>query len=152
MRITLLTLSLIICVTAFVSGAGTTAPSAAETATTFLKTLEKGELDEAMKLWDTKAVNERMKERMKKMSSKIIKSGGIKTLETPPVEPRPRNLAAHEVVVVVVYGNGDLAFGSVSFVEQNGEFRISNLRSEKGWGGTTSLFDDAQTESNDANE
>src|SRR5439155_597664 len=117
-----------------------------------LRHLEKGELDEAMKLWDTKSVNERIKERMKKMSAKIIKSGGIKELQTPPVEPRPRNLAAHEVVVVVVYGNGDLAFGSVSFVEQNGEFRISNLRSEKGWGGTTSLFDDPQTESIGAGE
>ena|SRR5438067_1124721 len=152
MRITLLLLSVIICFSTLVSGSSTTAPSATETATTFLRHLEKGELDEAMKQWDTKSLNERLKDRIKKMSSKIIKSGGIKELETPPVEPRPRNLAAHDVVVVVVYGNGDLALGTVSFVEQNGEFRISALRSEKGFGGTTSLFDDAQPESNDAAE
>ena len=127
MRITLLILSVIIFFAVLVSGSSTTAPSPAAIATSFLKHLEKGELDEAMKQWDTNSLNERLKERMKKVSSKIIKSGGIKSLDTPPVEPRPRNLAAHEVVVVVVYGNGDLAFGSFSVVDQNVQFRISNL-------------------------
>jgi len=152
MRITLLILLLAVCFARFGSASSTPARSPAQVATSFLRHLEKGEIEEAMKQWDSHSLNERQQERIKQMSTKIIKSGGIKTLETPAVEPRPRNLAAHETVVVVVYGNGDLAFGSFSFVEQNGEFHISNLRSEKGWGGTTSLFVDSKDESSDGGE
>jgi hypothetical protein len=114
----------------------------ADVATDFLRHLEKSEVDDALKLWTGKALNERVKERVRNMSAKIVASGGIKKLETPPVEPRPRNLQSHEVVVIVVYGNKNLAFGSLSFVEEDGQLRISNIRSEKGWGGTTSLFDE----------
>jgi hypothetical protein len=120
----------------------TPAAAAADVARQFLRHLEKSEVDDALKLWTAKALNPRVKERVRKMSAKIVASGGIKKLETPPVEPRPKNLKAHEVVVIVIYGNKDLAFGSVSFVDENGQFRISNLRSEAGWGGTTSLFDE----------
>jgi hypothetical protein len=117
-------------------------PTPAEVATDFLRHLEKSEVDDAQKLCSDKVPNDRVKERIQEMSAKIVACGGIKKLETPPVEQRPRNLQSHEVVVVVVYGNKNLAFGSVSFVEENGQFRISDIRSEKAWGGTTSLFDD----------
>jgi len=36
------------------------------------------------------------------------------------VEKRPHNLASHEVVVIVRYGNGPLAFGSFSFEKKTG--------------------------------
>jgi hypothetical protein len=117
-------------------------PTSPDIAKSFIRQMEKPDVDEAIKFWSGKAVNERIKDRIRKMSAKIVAAGGIKKLETPPVEKRPRNLEAHEVVVIVVYNDKNLAFGSISFVEEDGQFKISNIRSELGWGGTTSLFDE----------
>jgi hypothetical protein len=117
-------------------------PGPSETATTFLRRLEKAEIDEAVKLWAGKAVNERLRTRTEQMAAKIRRLGGIQTLKTPNVEKRQKNLESHQVVVIVVYGTRDLAFGSFSFVQDKGVWKISNLRSERGWGGTTSLFED----------
>src|SRR5258706_12472683 len=106
MRIMLLILSGMICFAGLASASSATAPSCAQTATNFLRELEKGDVDAAMKQWDSRSLNDRVKERIKKMSEKIIKSGGIKTLETPAVEPRPKNLTAHETMLGVVYVKG----------------------------------------------
>jgi hypothetical protein len=125
-------------------GAASAAATPTEVAVTFLKDLQNGQIDEAMKLWSAKEATPRMREHVTKMAAKIKKFGGIKQIKTPEVEKREKNLAAHEVVVIVIYQSKDLAFGSVSFVEENGQFKILGLRSEQGWGGTTSLFGEDQ--------
>ena|SRR5437667_11240122 len=145
MKINLLLPAVLIGLINYTARADTSSATPAEIATKFLRDLEKSEVDEAMKLWAPDATNERLKERVRRMSAKIVALGGIKKIETPPVEKRPKNLESHEVVVIVVYGNRDLAFGSISFVEKDGQYKISNLRSEQGWGGTTSLFDETST-------
>jgi hypothetical protein len=135
----------LLCLISFSFGdAASSAPAATpeETATRFLTHLGAGEVDQALQLWTPKRLNARQKERIEKMATKTKQFGGIAKLKTPPVEKRPKNLDSHEVVVIVRYGNGSLAFGSFSFVEDDGQFRISNLRSEKNWGGTTTLFQD----------
>jgi hypothetical protein len=113
-----------------------------ELATRFLEHLAKGEVEQATGLWKKEALNERQRERLKKLSEKIIRLGGIKSIKLPDVEKRERNLASHEVVVIVKFGSKDLAFGSISFESDERGFKISNLRSEKGWGGTTALLPD----------
>ena len=142
MKIKLFLLAALLALLNCVARADTASPAPAEVATKFLRHLENSEVDEAMKLWAPSATNERLKERVRKMSVKIVAFGGIEKIKTPPVEKRPKNLESHEVVVIVVYGNKNLAFGSISFIEQDGQYKISNLRSEQGWGGTTSLFDE----------
>ena len=126
------------------AGAVTSSSEPVEIATEFMRYLEQGKVDEALNLWTNRSKNDRLKERIEKMSDKTIQFGGIEKLKTPKVEERPENIKNHEVVVVVIYGKGDLGFGSFSFQKENDEFKISDLRSEKGWGGTTSLFEKSQ--------
>ena len=127
------------------AGAETPQATPEDIATQFLRDLEKSKVDDALKLCANGSLNQRQKDRIARMSAKIVAAGGIKKIQTPPVEKRPKNLASHEVVVIVSYANKDLAFGSISFVEDKGQFKISNIRSEQGWGGTTSLFDEPTT-------
>jgi hypothetical protein len=147
MRTTPILLSLglcfVVCPSATCDAEAESRPSnLAEKATGFLRHLENDEVDAAMKLWARNAVNERLRKRVEQISAKIRALGGIKAMKTPDVEKRPRNLQSHEVVVAVIFRNRNLAFGSFSFAGENGELKISSLRSEQGWGGTTSLFAD----------
>src|SRR6185503_18309225 len=117
----------------FVARADGAWPTPEEVATKFLQHLEHSEVDEAMKLWAPGVANERVKARVRRMSAKIVALGGIKRIKTPLVEQRERYVESHEVVVVVAFNDGkSLAFGSISFVKQDGAYRISNLRSQKG--------------------
>lgn len=113
-----------------------------EVAKRFLKHLEASKMDEALKLWSAKSLNAGWKKKVEGMSKKIVRLGGIKQLKAPEVEKRPHHLATYETVITVIYGDGNLAFGSFSFAKEDGAFRLIGVRSEQGWGGTTSLFDE----------
>jgi hypothetical protein len=137
-----LSVVVLLCLVTFSFSAAAPSATPEETATGFLTHLAAGEVDQALQMWAPKKLNAQQRERIAKMATQIKRFGGITNLKTPPVEKRPKNLESHEVVVIVRYGNGSLAFGSFSFVEDGGDFRISNLRSEKNWGATATLFED----------
>src|SRR5438093_2907422 len=101
MKIKLLLLAAIVGLISSIARADTSPSTPAEIATRFMRHLEKSEVDEAIKLWSGKAINERVKERIRKMSAKMVAFGGIQKIETPPVEKRPKNLESHEVVVII---------------------------------------------------
>src|ERR1041385_796939 len=90
-------------------GVASAATTPTEVAVNFLKDLQIGQIDEAIKLWSEKQATPRMREHVAKMAAKVKKFGGIKQIKTPPVEKREKNLAAHEVVVIVIYGDKNLA-------------------------------------------
>ena len=64
------------------------AGSAADTAAKFLDQLNKGQVRQALELWDRRAVNDGLKHRIEKMPAKLAKLGGIKSVDVGAVEAR----------------------------------------------------------------
>jgi hypothetical protein len=119
---------------------------AAESARSFLKHLSDGKTDEALQLWDVKAVDAKLKARIEKMAAKIARFNGIERVDVGTCEPR--RIEAHEkrtgekidvVPVEIICGDGNLCLAVFSIRTVDGQPKIFMLESLKEWGGTASL-------------
>jgi hypothetical protein len=122
---------------------------AADSAKAFLKHLDQGQIDEALKLWDSKAVDAKLKTRLEKMAAKVKKFGGIEKVDVGTVEDR--KIKAWEkqtgekidiVPIEISCQDRNLLLASFSIRKKDGEFKIFILESLKEWGGTASLDDE----------
>jgi hypothetical protein len=129
---------------------GNTTPSAeaTKTAKSFLDAIAAGQPDEALKLWDSTAVNDKLKERVQKMSAKVAKLGGIKKDGVLVGDCEQRRMDAHEkktgekigvVPVEIICGSEDLLLVVFSTRKVDGKDKIFMIESLKEWGGTASL-------------
>ena len=122
---------------------------AADSAKAFLKHLDQGQVDEALKLWDSKVVDAKLKARLEKMAVKLKKFGGIEKVDVGTVEDR--KIKAWEkqtgekidvVPVEISCQDRNLLLATFSVRKKDGEFKIFMLESLKEWGGTASLDDE----------
>jgi hypothetical protein len=123
--------------------------SASDTAVRFLNYLNKGQVPQALELWDRRAVNDALKKRIEKMPAKLAKLGGINRVDIGTVEARrvERYLKDHGekidvVPVEIPCGNENVVLAVFSVRKIDGEYRIFMLESLKEWGGTASLDDE----------
>ena len=131
----------------------TTKPSgpAAETVTAFLQDLGTGKAADALKLWDSKAVDEKLKARIEKMAAKVKGFGGVKRVDVGTCEGRrlkrdqERFGANIDVVPVeIICGDGNLLLAVFTVRDVSSAPRIYQLESLKEWGGTASLDEELQ--------
>jgi hypothetical protein len=124
-------------------------PAAAETVIQFLGQLDKGNTEGAVGLWDSKAVNDRLKARFDKMAAKLKKAGGIKKIDPGPCEERRIKKFEEQtgekidvVPVEIICGDENLILAVFSIRKRDGALRVFQLESLKEWGGTASLDDE----------
>ncbi len=122
---------------------------AAETARRFLGHLEKGDVNAAIGLWDTRQGDGKLKARLDKMVAKVSKVGGIRKVDAGPCEERRtkkfEEVTGEKIEVVpveIICGDENLILAVFSIRKKEGASRIFQLESLKEWGGTASLDDE----------
>src|SRR5881396_1526923 len=121
----------------------TTKPSgpAAETVAAFLHDLGTGTAADALKLWDSKAVDDKLKARIEKMAAKVKGFGGVKRVDVGTCEGRrvtkDRERLGENVDVVpveIICGDGNLLLAVFHVRKADNAPRIFLLESLKEWG------------------
>src|SRR5438552_756556 len=134
------TLPTILCtLTIAATGIAADSPSVkTETATQFLTYLTKADIDAAIKLWDSKLANEKLKARIDKIASKVRKAGGIKKIDIKQCEARRikkfEETTGEKIDVVpveIICGDESLILAVFSIRKKKEAFRIFQLNSLK---------------------
>jgi hypothetical protein len=121
-------------------------PGAADLTRSFLQKLDQGNVDEALKLWDSKSVNDHLKTRLQNQTTKLKGFGGIKRIDLGTCEQRRIDKYQKQtgekidiVPVEISCDDGNLLLAVFSIHQVDGQQRIFVLESLKEWGGTASL-------------
>lgn len=149
MKVALLCLVIASCASPLAAQETAPPAAAAEAVTTFLSHVQEGRAEEALKQWDPKVVDDKLKERVKRMIPKLASLGGVKRVDVGTCEQR--RIDAYKaktgetisvVPVEIVCGETNIVLAVFSVRRVEGQEKIFMAESEKGWGGTASLDDE----------
>jgi hypothetical protein len=122
------------------------AAGAADVAKNYVQKLEQGQIDEALKLWDSRAANDKLKSRFERQAAKVKGFGGVEKVDVRTCEER--RIQKYEkqtgekvdiVPVEISCRDGNLLLAVFSIRKMDGQYKIFLLDSLKEWGGTASL-------------
>ena len=139
----------VLCLSVYAAQSPSTSPTfgaAAESAKSFLKLLDEGKVDDALKLWDSKAVDAKLKARIEAQSAKLKSFGGISRVDVGTPEARAGQKYEKQtgekidvVPVEIICHDGNLLLATFSVRHKDGAPKIFLVESLKEWGGTASL-------------